>query len=76
MAELTDQQKLRLSILSLVQNDTAAAQEAIDYIADDSLKLELELFNRQYALAQAEQTPLTRTIKAIQGVKDALPLFQ
>lgn len=57
-----------------MQNDTAAAQEAIDYIADDSLKL--ELFNRQYALAQAEQTPLTRTIKAIQGVKDALPLFQ
>lgn len=74
MAELTDQQKLRLNILSLVQNDTAAAQEAIDYIADDSLKL--ELFNRQYALAQAEQTPLTRTIKAIKGVKDALPLFQ
>lgn len=74
MAELTDQQKLRLSILSLVQNDTAAAREAIEYIADDSLKQ--ELFNRQYALAQAEQTPLARTIKAIQGVKDALPLFQ
>jgi hypothetical protein len=74
MAELTDQQKVRLSILTLVQNDTAAAQEAIDFIADDVLKL--ELFNRQYVLVQAEPTPVTRTVKAIQGVKDALPLFQ
>lgn len=74
VTELTSQQQLRLDILQLVQNDTAAAQEAIDFIADDPLKL--ELFKRQYTLAQAEPTAASRTIKSIQGVKDALPLFQ
>lgn len=71
---LTSQQQLRLEILQLVQSDTAAAQTAIEFIADDALKL--ELFKRQYTLAQTEPTPTSRTTKAIQGVKDALPLFQ
>lgn len=72
--ELTQKQQLRLDILHLVQDDTAAAQDAITFIADDPLKL--ELFKRQYTLAQAEPTAVSRTTKAIQGVKDALPLFQ
>ncbi|MEM6162050.1 DUF2560 family protein [Erwinia sp. P6884] len=72
--DLTQQQQLRLEVLHLVQNDTAAAQDAINFIADDALKL--ELFKRQYTLAQAEPTAVSRTTKAIQGVKDALPLFQ
>lgn len=72
--ELTQKQQLRLDILHLVQDDTAAAQDAINFIADDPLKL--ELFKRQYTLAQAEPTAVSRTTKAIQGVKDALPLFQ
>lgn len=71
---ITSQQQIRLDILALVQNDTAAAQQAITYISDDPLKL--ELFKRQYTLSQAEPTAVSRTTKAIQGVKDALPLFQ
>lgn len=70
---LTDQQKLRLELLSLVQNDTAAAQDAIAEIGDDQLKF--ELFKRQYTLAQSEPTPVSRTTKAIQGMKEALALF-
>lgn len=71
---LTDQQKLRLELLSLVQNDTAAAQEAIAEIGDDQLKF--ELFKRQYTLAQSEPTAVSRTTKAIQGMKEALALFK
>lgn len=71
---LTDQQKLRLELLSLVQNDTAAAQDAIAEIGDDQLKF--ELFKRQYALAQSEPTAVSRTTKAIQGMKEALALFK
>jgi len=73
-ASLTPQQQLRLDILSLVQNDTAAAQEAISEIGDDQLKY--ELFKRQYTLAQSEPTAVSRTTKAIQGMKEALALFQ
>lgn len=71
---ITAQQQIRLDILALVQNDTAAAAEAIEHIGDDPLKL--ELFKRQYTLAQTEPTPTSRTVKAIQGMKDALVLFQ
>ncbi|WP_312412281.1 DUF2560 family protein [Pseudescherichia sp.] len=72
--DLTSQQQLRLEILSLVQYDTAAAKKAIDDIADDPLKL--ELFKRQYTLAQSEPTAVSRTTKALQGMKEALPLFE
>lgn len=71
---LTDQQKLRLELLSLVQYDTAAAQDAIAAIGDDQLKF--ELFKRQYTLAQSEPTAVSRTTKAIQGMKEALDLFK
>ena len=70
---LTSQQQTRLTILDMLQYDTAAAQEAIDGIGDDPLKL--ELFKRQYTLAQSETTALARTIKALKGMKDALSLF-
>lgn len=71
---LTDQQKLRLELLSLVQYDTAAAQDAIAEIKDEQLKF--ELFKRQYTLAQGEPTAVSRTTKAIRGMKEALELFQ
>jgi len=67
-------QKLRLDILEMVQYDTAAAKQAIAAIADDPLKL--ELFKRHYTLAQAEPTAVSRTTKALQGMKEALPLFE
>ncbi|MCK1966861.1 DUF2560 family protein [Franconibacter sp. IITDAS19] len=73
-SSLTPQQKLRLDILTLVQYDTAAAQEAISEIGDDPLKV--ELFKRQYALSQSEPTAVSRTTKALQGMKEALSLFQ
>lgn len=71
---ITDAQKLRLDILALVQNDTAAAKDAISFVSDDPLKY--ELFQRNYTLSQAEPTPVSRTTKDIQGAKDSLSLFQ
>lgn len=73
-SSLTEKQWLRLEVLSLVQNDTAAAQDAINEIGDDQLKF--ELFKRQYTLAQSEPTAVSRTTKAIRGMKEALELFQ
>lgn len=72
--DLTSQQQLRLDVLALVQYDTAAAKQAIAEIADDPLKL--ELFKRQYTLAQSEPTAVSRTTKALQGMKEALSLFE
>lgn len=72
--ELTPQQLIRLELLELVQNDTAAAKEAINFVGD--IPLNLELFKRNYTLAQAESTPVARTLKAIQGANDALELFK
>jgi len=71
--DLTLKQKSRLDILTLVQNDNAAGKEAIEFIQDDPLKL--ELFKRQYELAQAETTVLSRTIKAVSLAKESLNLF-
>ncbi|MDE9540642.1 DUF2560 family protein [Xenorhabdus bovienii] len=73
MTELTLSQRMRLEILRLVMNDTAAAQKAIEFIGDDTLKF--ELFKDQYSLAQNEPTPVSRTDKSIRKAKEALSLF-
>ncbi|CNL52107.1 Protein of uncharacterised function (DUF2560) [Yersinia enterocolitica] len=73
MTQLSARQQTRLEILRLVMNDTAAAQAAIEFVADDQLKL--ELFKDQYGLAQTEKEVVARTIKAIQDAKEALTLF-
>ncbi|WP_261371911.1 DUF2560 family protein [Yersinia mollaretii] len=73
MIQLSARQQNRLEILRLVMNDTAAAQAAIEFVADDQLKL--ELFKDQYGLAQSEKEVVARTIKAIQDAKEALTLF-
>lgn len=41
MTEITAQNKMRLELLRLVGNDTAAAQAAIEFVKDDALKFEL-----------------------------------
>lgn len=70
---ITSVQAGRLEILRLLMNDTAAAQKAIDWIADDPLKM--ELFKDQYHLVVKETGPVARTEKAIQECKEALHLF-
>lgn len=71
--EMTNVQTMNLEILRLVQSDTAAAEKAIEFV--DGNKLNFELFKGQYARAQAEQTPLARSEKAIREAKEALTLF-
>ncbi len=38
MTEITAQNQMRLELLRLVGNDTAAAQAAIEFVKDDALK--------------------------------------
>lgn len=73
MIELTTSQQIRLEILRLVMNDTAAAQKAIEFIGDNSLQF--ELFKDQYKLVQTESGVVARTDKAIRNAKEALSLF-
>lgn len=71
--EMTDEQAMNLELLRLVQNDTAAAEKAIAFVAGS--KLNLELFKDQYQLASSETTPISRAEKAIREAKEALMLF-
>lgn len=64
---------MRLEILRLLMNDTAAAQEAIAFISDDQLKC--ELFMDNYKQVQTEAGVVARTLKAIDEAKKALVLF-
>lgn len=70
---LTELQQMNLDILRLVQNDTAAAEKAIAFVAGS--KLNFELFSDQLNLAGAETTALARAEKAIREAKEALDLF-
>ncbi|MDE1487964.1 DUF2560 family protein [Xenorhabdus bovienii] len=74
MTELTTSQRMRLEILRLVMNDTAAAQKAIEFIGDDTLKF--ELFKDQYKLVQTESGVVARTDKSIRNAQEALSLFK
>lgn len=70
---LTDLQQMNLEIFRMVQNDTAAAEKAISFVAGNQLNY--ELFKDQYHLAGAESSPVSRTDKAIREAKEALDLF-
>lgn len=52
MTEITAQHQMRLDLLRLVSNDTAAAQAAIEFVKDDALKF--ELFKDAYKQCQTE----------------------
>lgn len=74
MKEITAEQQMRLDILRLVLQDTAAAQIAIDFIKDEKLKF--EIFRDLWRESGAESTPVSRAQKSIQKGKEALLLFQ
>jgi hypothetical protein len=71
--KVDDWNMMRLQILRLLMNDTAAAQEAIKFISDDQLKC--ELFMDNYKQVQTETEVVARTLKAIDEAKKALVLF-
>ncbi|BET97690.1 DUF2560 family protein [Xenorhabdus nematophila] len=73
MTELTLSQQMRLDVLRLVMNDTAAAQKAIEFIGDNTLKF--ELFKDQYTLVQTESGVVARADKAVRNAQEALSLF-
>ncbi|PHM51525.1 DUF2560 family protein [Xenorhabdus sp. KK7.4] len=73
MTELTSSQQMRLDVLRLVMNDTAAAQKAIEFIGDNTLKF--ELFKDQYKLVQTESGVVARADKAVRNAQEALSLF-
>lgn len=73
ITQMTEVQQMNLEILRLVQSDTAAAEKAITFVGGN--KLNYELFKDQYQLAGAENTPVSRTDKAIREAKEALTLF-
>lgn len=73
MTEITAQHQMRLDLLRLVSNDTAAAQEAIKFVKDDALKF--ELFKDAYHKCQTESQFVARAQKAAREAQEALDLF-
>lgn len=73
--EITQAQSIRLTLLSLVGYDTAAAADAIKFVADDPVKA--ELFKMQYTRFNLDYADvISRTAKAVQESKEALMLFE
>ena len=73
MTEITAQNQMRLELLRLVGNDTAAAQAAIEFVKDDALKL--ELFKDAYKTCQTESEFVSRAQKSARESQEALDLF-
>ncbi|EKN3779763.1 DUF2560 family protein [Yersinia intermedia] len=74
VAAITPSQALKLRVLKLVTNDTAAAREAIAFVGDSELKY--EMFAHQFAAVYTEQGVVAKTSKAIQNAVEALSLFE
>lgn len=73
MPEITPAEKIRLNLLLIVNYDTAAAKEAIEFVKDSELKY--EVFVQQFNRVVTESTIVAKTIKAIQEATEALALF-
>ncbi|EKD8976342.1 TPA: DUF2560 family protein [Klebsiella pneumoniae] len=73
MAEITPAEQIRLDLLSIVNYDTAAAKEAIEFVKDSKLKY--QVFVQQFNRVVTESTIVAKTIKAIQEATEALALF-
>ncbi|MDF7238004.1 DUF2560 family protein [Proteus mirabilis] len=73
MTTITAQNQMRLELLRLVGNDTAAAQAAIEFVKDDTLKF--ELFKDAYKQCQTESEFVSRAQKAAREAQEALDLF-
>ncbi|MBZ7499704.1 DUF2560 family protein [Klebsiella michiganensis] len=73
MAEITPAEQIRLDLLSIVNYDTAAAKEAIEFVKDSELKY--QVFVQQFNRVVTESTIVAKTIKAIQEATEALALF-
>ncbi|WP_199639674.1 DUF2560 family protein [Serratia plymuthica] len=69
--EVTQAQSIRLKLLSLVGYDTAAAADAIAFVADDPFSA--ELFEKQFERPELMHLEvISRARKAIQESKEAL----
>ncbi|HFE8995034.1 TPA: DUF2560 family protein [Raoultella ornithinolytica] len=73
MAEITAAEQIRLSLLSTLNYDTAAAAKAIAFVQDSQLKY--QIFIQQYGRVTTEYEVVAKTIKAIQEATEALVLF-
>lgn len=73
ITELTPEQQLKLDVYNLVMNKNSAAEEALAFIGNDKLKL--ELFKIHFQAEAATADPTTRTIEAVRKAKEAIDLF-
>lgn len=73
ITEMTEEQKFKLEIYKLVQNQNAAAEKAFAFIGTDQMKL--ELFKIHYAAGATIGDATTRSIEATRKAKEALDLF-
>jgi len=70
---VTPAQQIRLNLLATVGYDTAAAEDAINFVDDDPLKY--QMFINQFSRVTSESGVVARTTKAIKESEQALLLF-
>jgi len=73
MAEITEDQQLKIDLLTELSYDTAAVKEAVLFIGDDKYKR--QLFLLQFRRAYSEVEIVAKTRKAIQEAIQAIDVL-
>jgi len=73
IVQITDAQKLKLELLTLVSNDATAFKKATEFVGNDMLRL--ELFRTCYAQAHLQPTPATKADEAVAEAEQRLAIM-
>ena len=73
IVQITDAQKLKLELLTLVSNDATAFKKATEFVGNDMLRF--ELFRTCYAQAHLQPTPVAKADEAVTGAEQRLAIM-
>lgn len=73
IVQITDTQKLKLELLTLVSNDATAFKKASEFVGNDMLRF--ELFRTCYAQAHMQPTPVAKAEEAVTEAEQRLAIM-
>ncbi len=73
IVQITDAQKLKLELLTLVSNDATAFKKAGEFVGNDMLKF--ALFKTCYEQAHLQPTPATKADEAVTEAEQRLAIM-
>lgn len=73
IVQITDAQKLKLELLTLVSNDATAFKKASEFVGNDMLRY--ELFRTCYSQAHLQPTPVAKSDEAVTEAEQRLAIM-